>query len=340
MEFNKRFSTFIPGKNLLAAQFLCQSSILLGYKNPTTALREELAKAESLFEGMRQEPEGRSEQFKIVDALHSYTKGDLLYMIAKGNQSIENIRQGINAVEHSIVMRESLFQRGHTDLVRSYFALGNFYNMFGDLSGEGSTQQKDKWKMALKYYNKAWKMRTSLTKSELHLDLPNLLQSIATIYNNVGNNGKAIKFYKKALDIEKKLKVDGFYNTAVIKANVANCYRDMNKMNEAIEYAFDSLDIRKRLSGKHPDTVRSLYLVAVLFHCKGDYKEAINYYKEAFEMEEGLEPEHHSWHRMDIRRDMLFAFEDLIHRGRFEFQEEYEEWKDRFAAMVRFYFYF
>ena len=185
-----------------------------------------------------------SESYKLSKGLYLYIEGEIYY-------KKRNYKKALESLESSLQCTEGLRQV-HTDLARRYNAIGNCHF---------SLKKPEK---ALEFYNKAFKMQEELAGSEYHFDMPMYKNQIGTAYEGQGDYEKAARCYRDALELLEELKLSGFWDEAYFSRNLANALMFQNKYSEAVEPADRACNIRMKLLGNHPLTVRSIFQRAVL----------------------------------------------------------------------------
>lgn len=345
------------GKRALGTHFLCQIALVEAFHNPVEALQYTLLRAEhSLRTGKMVDATFETRQGREIEPLCRYTKGDLLYNIAHSNMSMEDCDDGIEALKKSMELREILYPNGHSDLVRTYMNMGNLFNMKEDINREERRVHllERCLNSALEYYEKARIMRERLSGGSLHIDSPTICQNIGTVWYEKGrvlfNEGKddevvdvcfdkAVEFFERSLEMDKELKLDDLFPTSTKLINLGDLYKQRRNYNEAFTRFIKAADIRRALKGDHKDTVLAVYRMATIKHSTRDYREAIQYYKEAFEMEERLPHDYHSAVRFDIRKFWLRALDLMAKREgslaeKSRLTDEREELERLFNEMV------
>lgn len=279
--------------------------------------------------------EGNAEEENEVDAVTSMyyeARGNCIFEIAKSSRKMDNKTEALQAYRNACAIREIMYgNKDAYDLASSYSGLGACLDLMAQ-DEMNKKEKKERLKQALENYVKALKMHRNVAK--ISVDVPIILQNMAAAYQESGQYKKAVEFYKKAYEAEKTMKTDGFYTTAKIKFNLANTYRDLNKQREALTMAKEALQIRVSLYGCHATTVRSLYQIAVILHELRKYTEAIEWYKNAFEMEENLPFNQHSQDRGDIRKFMMVAYDIAIKKKLSYLKDEKEEMESKFTEAV------
>eukprot|EP00794_Sanderia_malayensis_P004385 gene4385-4969_t len=226
----------------------------------------------------------------------------------------QSLQRAITASRIGLTLREKLYPDGHTDLVHSYITTGNGYNMKKDLCEKKSKEWRESVKLALEYYEKALEISRHIYKSDLHFDVPQIYENIGTIQHQYEKYDDAERSFKKALEIEKEMKLDGLFNTTTKLVNLGALYQRLRKGDEAFECYRKATEIRKSLKGPHKDTVLTIYRMAEIKRLVGNFSEAVEYYKEAFEMEETLPSNYHSSVREKIRIQLIKCMEMSLKR--------------------------
>ena len=203
-------------------------------------------------------------------------------------------KKALETLELSLQFTEDLL-KGHTDIARCYNAIGNCHFHL------------NKPEKALAFYNIAYKMQEELAGSEYHFDMPMYKNQIATVYEDQKDYEKAVKYYEDALKLLKELKLSGFCDEAHFCRNLANSLMFQKKYPDAVEPADRAYEIRKKLLGNHPLTVRSIFQRAVIQVNFGELKKALELFLEAWKMEKSLGAGNHS----EVWRKIITGVEDM-----------------------------
>ena len=228
-----------------------------------------------------------SESYRLSKGLYLYIEGEIYYMK-------RNYKKALESLESSLQCTEELRQV-HTDLARRYNAIGNCHF---------SLKKPEK---ALEFYKKAYKMQEELAGSEYHFDMPMYKNQIGTAYEGQGDYEKAVQCYRDALKLLEELKLSGFWDEAHFCRNLANALMFQNKYSEAVEPADRACNIRMKLLGNHPLTVRSIFQRAVLQANLCKFDEALELFLKAWEMEKSLGSGNHS----EVWRKIIKGVEDM-----------------------------
>ena len=109
--------------------------------------------------------------------------------------------------------------------------------------------------------------------------------SLGDNYSNLGNDKKALYFYKKALDIQLKFYGKNHRNTAVTYHNLGSIYERKENYKKAKNYYYKSINIGNKIFGK--DNAFNLWTYERLGQIntwESKYDEAENLYKKALKI--------------------------------------------------------
>ena len=202
--------------------------------------------------------------------------------------------KALQSLELSLQLTEELL-KVHPDLARCYNVIGNCHFHLNKLE------------KALEFYSKAYNMQEELAGSEYHFDIPMYKNQIGTVYESQGDYEKAEQCYRDGLQLLKELKLSGFHDNAHFCRNLANALMFQRKFLEAVEPAEMAFNIRMKLLGNHPLTVRSIFQRAVLQANFGEFAKALELFLEAWKMEKSLGAGNHS----EVWRKIIRSCEDM-----------------------------
>ncbi|CAF1432133.1 unnamed protein product, partial [Rotaria magnacalcarata] len=123
----------------------------------------------------------------------------------------------------------------------------------------------------------------------------------AHIYHHLGylkdQQGKyqeAVKFYEKALEIDRKTLPEDDASLAPTYSNIGEVYKNMGEYSKALEYYEKSTKIFEiSLPPNHPDLATSYNNIGSVYNNMGEYSKALEYYEKSLKIREiSLPPTH------------------------------------------------
>lgn len=259
--------------------------------------------------------------YRLAESSYQYVRGEVAFSdFACKLCSLQELEAGVESLSKCLQTRQELLHN-HTETARTLNALGNCYMKLKD-------HQK-----ALEFYTKALDMRKALSGGNEHFDSPIYMNNIACVHEEMGKNlldkcrqtrdsqqrkqfydsgqeefHQAIENYQQAINMEKKLFIYGYANTATYYRNISNGYSYLKEYQLAFDFAKKALRIRKKILGVDADTVRSYYQVGVAYERIGDEDKARKYYFKAYNMEVALPHGEQS----EMRSKILGKIESLM----------------------------
>ncbi|XP_031570249.1 uncharacterized protein LOC116304626 [Actinia tenebrosa] len=240
--------------------------------------------------------------YQLAKSSYLYAKGEMLYSdcASKGREVCGKAewREVLDFYQQSLKIREELL-KDHTDTARTLNAIGNCFMYLEELE------------KACEYYTRALEMRQRLSGQQ-HVDMPVYINQIAATHEQMGSKLKkqaedanlyyrkgltekyiqefneALKKYQEALDLEKKLHISGYINTAIFYRNMSNTYSYLEDYESSLRTAKKALFVRKKLLGIDSDTIRSYYQVGLAYEQLEDIDKALKYFYKAYMMEKAL----------------------------------------------------
>ena len=257
--------------SLFRSQLRCWEARLVSDAQGAHKAFEVLAKAST---SLKKVDDKSTESFKLTQGLYLYFEGEIYYQNRDYHKAIECLESSLDLMEGPLKL--------DTNVARCYNALGNCYY------GLGRPEK------ALEFYNKALKMREELSGSDYHYDMPVYKNQIGTVHEERGEYEEAVKCYKDALELLEELKCLGYEDEGLFRRNLANVYVRQEKYKEAEKEAKKAIKIRLKVLGNHPDTVRSIFQLGVIQANLKAYDKALEFFLEAWEMEQLLDAGNHS----------------------------------------------
>ena len=123
---------------------------------------------------------------------------------------------------------------------------------------------------------------------EKHSDVAASYNNVGYTYGQMGEHQKALEYKKKALEIrlvlsENQQDIVSSYN------NVGYTYGQMGEHQKALEYLQKALEFYEAKFGKEPSPIYAKALKNTAFQYKSLYDEALQYYKQSYDVFNNLE---------------------------------------------------
>jgi len=276
----------------------CWQSIQLADMEGTAPSERILQHAEAFFNQAAHTYQSTN-QFNALKGFLLYCKGKLLCMKSAYLTSEKAHKQkALQCCEGALEIHKILYQnRPHIMTVRTLNGIGNCYMELNQPSD------------AEIFYRQALDMKLEMTGgNEKQSEIPTFYNQLSQVYEKLGdlkkakkskrearkNYERAVSHLKKAIALNEELDLEDTIGTATFNRNLANVFIAMERYDEAMECAEKSYKVRDKLLGRHPETVRILYLMGVINEWKKKHLAALLNYEEAFCMEESLPLENHS----------------------------------------------
>ena len=284
-----------PG-SLFRAHLKCWESLCVRDKDgPNEAFKV----LEQAGNSLRKVQDTTAENFTLTQGLYSYFEGEIYYKEA-------DFKKALECLQSSLDLREKLLEVDDI-LARCYNTMGNCYYGLEDLT------------KALEFYTKAREMTEKVLKGgEYHYNLPVYKNQIGTIYEGLGNYEKAVEYYKEAIRLLEVLEMSGYEDEADFCWNLANAYLFQDKFEEAMKPADKAYEIRRKRLGDHPDTVRSIFQQGVIQANLKEPEKALNFFRNAWEMEKSLKPGNHSEVLKKLIDNIIYLMADDSEKKDFE----------------------
>ena len=114
-----------------------------------------------------------------------------------------------------------------------------------------------------------------------------LYHNMAGVYEDLGEYGKALEYYKKDLAISERVLGTEHPSTATTYHNMANVYYYQGDYSKALEYYGKDLAISERVLGcEHPSMATTYHNMAYVYKIQGNYEKALEYYGKALSISE------------------------------------------------------
>lgn len=114
-----------------------------------------------------------------------------------------------------------------------------------------------------------------------------LMQTIGTVYRNLGLYSQAEPVLEKTLAIKRDVYGEEHFEVAAALHSLAILYDTQGKYQEAVSFFQQSLAIKEKVFGPdHPEVAKSLNSIAVVFYNQGKYDEAEPFFRQALAVKE------------------------------------------------------
>lgn len=115
-------------------------------------------------------------------------------------------------------------------------------------------------------------------KTKDTLSLSALYNNKAAIISPLGKHKEAISFYKKALDLQKKILAPSHTSIGLTYNNLAWQYISLSQYKEALSYSLEALKIQTSVYGEfHPKVADCYDTISAILRHVGNYKKALEY---------------------------------------------------------------
>jgi len=132
---------------------------------------------------------------------------------------------------------------------------------------------KGNYDEAIKYAYQQLKVAEEINDNN---SIANSYNLICGIYQQTGNNAKAIEYSEKAVQLKKK--TGNYYNLAMLTINLAAVYINDKRYNEAIKHLYDALYISRNLSIVKTDEAQASSLLGLCYSNLNQYDSAKHHY--------------------------------------------------------------
>ena len=159
-------------------------------------------------------------------------------------------------------------------------AMKKLCDMYHDgINVELDYRQELKWcKRLVEYYTKKY--------NEEHPETLELLNNLASAYDNLGDYQKAMEISKKTYALRCKVLGEEHPDTLTTLSSMAWAYHALGNYQKALELNEKAYILRCRILGEeHPDTLTTLSNIALAYYVLGDYRKALELNKKAYGMQ-------------------------------------------------------
>ncbi|MCK6648517.1 MAG: tetratricopeptide repeat protein, partial [Bacteroidia bacterium] len=203
--------------------------------------------------------------FKALTVYEKIGNIDRINMV-KQNIAMVYMDNGEEAKAEELLKRSIEFSKKHNDRP----GLAQAYAILGMMSG-GDTTKADQ---AINYYQMALNLHKEMGNN---YDYAGTLDNIGNVYYRTGNFQKAIDHYKQSLPYY--LKENNFQDIVTGYSNIGAALQMQKKFAEAEMYLMKALEMTDTLD-LPPAAMNTKLNLSSLFENQGDYKKALDYYKQ------------------------------------------------------------
>ncbi|CAF5032415.1 unnamed protein product, partial [Rotaria sp. Silwood1] len=133
-----------------------------------------------------------------------------------------------------------------------------------------------------------------LAKASSDQDRAEYNYQLGWVYNNMREYSKALLYYEKSLDIDKKILSPNDPSLAWSYINIGSVYYSMGEYSKALSSYERSLEIRKiALPPNHPDLASSYEGIGLVYYSMGEYSKALTSYERSLEIRKIALPPNH-----------------------------------------------
>ncbi|XP_041482511.1 uncharacterized protein LOC121429514 [Lytechinus variegatus] len=304
------------GKKQMCAEFCCHESqhlVDLGFD--VEAIMPLFDKAESILKEL---PDQKSYSVQLSYATLYHFRGNVITRRLNGKDALEQLKKCLQI---------------RKEILGDHFLTTRTLNLLGQAMQSAAKTERfgyihEDMLKAIDYFRRALDMCTRITGSDRHVDTPTIQLNIGACLHELSRYGQALEFFKKSLELERLLGMDGTPGTCITLKNMAMSYFAQEKYDNALPLALRALEGRQALQGVHPNTARSLYFVGAIHLASKRYRDARRYFDRALEMEETLwsrgMPHSPDWEHLKDRFNRLLVIQgnnQAIQRYRKRFKE-------------------
>ncbi|CAF4086993.1 unnamed protein product [Rotaria sordida] len=117
---------------------------------------------------------------------------------------------------------------------------------------------------------------------------------LGRVYEDMGENSKALKYYEKNLEFKQKTLPPNHPNLASTYGEIGLVYHNMGEYSKALSSCERSLEIQKiALPPNHPDLGGSYNNIGRVYYHMGDYSKALSSYEQSLEIKKIALPSNH-----------------------------------------------
>jgi len=165
---------------------------------------------------------------------------------------------------------------------------------------------------ALTYYNLALEFRNTTTIDN-QLDRAATLNNIGNIFWKKGLYAKALQFHERSYQLKKAILPESHQDVSASLNNIGIILSEIGEYNSSLQYHSVALQNRLIEVGDHPTTAHSLHNLAEAYLGIQDFKKAVKYANDSYEMKNSfLGPKHPSTLNTQILIANIYSYFGLF----------------------------
>ncbi|CAF1508287.1 unnamed protein product [Rotaria sordida] len=117
---------------------------------------------------------------------------------------------------------------------------------------------------------------------------------LGSVYLIMGEYSKAITFYERAIDVNKKMSPPSQFHLAALHNNIGSVYAKMGEYSKALSSYKRAVDIDKIiLPPNHPDLASDYNNIGLVYYSMGEYSKALSSHERSLEIKKTALPPNH-----------------------------------------------
>jgi tetratricopeptide (TPR) repeat protein len=187
-------------------------------------------------------------------------------------------RQGIEFF-HRLLHSESVEEKDRSNI---YFNLGRIYRYMG------------KYEQANQHFRHAQQLQEERLPQST-FDYARTLADLGTLYSEMNQPTEAISLITKAMSLHKEILPQDHVEVAFNKNRLAYAYWQKKQYDQALNELLSSISSFKKMPTDHLGYAQALHTMGLVQYSFGNWKQALNDYKEALRMRESLLADDHPY---------------------------------------------